>query len=87
MTEYQSNLTKIQDVPMPNATSCAPECNTRALCYTDFQPNFNPKYLLENVIISGAGNDARKSWRKEVRKPAAADAQGYRDFKVLYEVR
>lgn len=52
---YESELAKLQ-VPMPEkALYCyAEECAQKPMCYTDFEPHYNPKQLLKGLILPTA---------------------------------
>lgn len=83
---YRAELDRLQPQILPPATFCAPECNTRALCYTDYLPNWNPSHLLDQVIIaSSIATSPDKGWVK-VSKGSRDASMGYLDIKMVYEV-
>ena len=85
-TAYRAELDRLQPQILPPATFCAPECNTRALCYTDYLPNWNPSHLLDRVIVaSSIATSPDKGWVK-VSKGSRDANMGYLDIKIVYEV-
>ena len=84
---YRIELDRLQPQLLPPAQHCAPECNTRAICYTDYLPNWNPAHLLDRVIVaSSIATSPEKGWVK-VAKASRDEKMGYQDIKIVYEVR
>lgn len=52
LSVYELELNKLQ-VPMPEkALYCYPEeCAQKPMCYTDFEPHYNPKQLLKGLLL------------------------------------
>jgi hypothetical protein len=85
---YQAELDLLQPQTLPPAHHCAPECNTPAVCYTDYEPNYNPSHLLSNVIVGRSNTtlSLATDWIRVSR--GSRDARlNYKDIKIVYEVR
>lgn len=58
------------------------------MCYTDYEPNWNPFHLLNNVIVgdSNASTSLENDWVR-VSRGSRDERLGYKDIKIVYEVR
>lgn len=84
---YQAELDHLQPQTLPPAHHCAYECNTPAVCYTDYEPNYNPSHLLNNIIVgrANATDSLATDWVRVSR--GSRDARlNYKDIKIVYEV-
>jgi hypothetical protein len=63
------------------------EAEYQAQCYTDYEPHFNPKNLLEKIII---GNTSESGWVYTVKHhdySGEAAKYGYQDRRPCYEAK
>jgi len=90
IARYQQQLDALQTPYPKKPLYCGEDCDYRPLCYTDYQPNYNPKYLLNSIFVGTT--PPKNSW-KVVFKPGAnganpleSSAWGYLDTRPCFEV-
>ena len=67
---------------------CDKVCEERPICYTDFEPNYNPARKLNKVLLQPAKNDEKHWNRVQFKKdvPGLANQKyGWLDRRPLYE--
>ena len=70
---YELELSKLQ-VPMPEkALYCYPEeCAQKPMCYTDFEPHYNPKQLLKGLVLPSKKQSTNSSSSSSVPSATVA---------------
>ena len=79
---YLKKLEKLQK-PMPEKPMfCSPDCDTKPQCYTNFEPHYNSKRLLTNLVV---GSHEGWNWVRKAGSAQSMDKYGYLDFRPCYE--
>jgi hypothetical protein len=84
---YKAELDFLQP-PLGDPTFCDKVCESRPICYTDFEPNYNPEKKLSKVLLLPARDSADSPrWnRVQFKKDTTDDAKyGWLDRRPLYE--
>ncbi len=79
LLEYTVALDKLQS-PVPEPIVCHPECSYTPVCHTDFEPHFNDKFYLHDIVIGD-----HPGW--ELHQPRISDDDirfGYKDRRPLF---
>lgn len=51
LLEYSATLARLQSGTLKSPSYCSKLCESRPLCYTDFEPNYNPDKKLDKVLL------------------------------------
>ena len=82
--EYASDLRALQpEIPATMANKDATYGNTPPTCYTDFEPHYNTKYLLEDIIVYNDGWDYSPGLENKIQEKKT---YGYLDIRPMYIV-
>ena len=79
---YLKKLQKLQK-PMPEKPMfCSPDCDTKPLCYTNFEPQYNDARRLTNLVV---GEHEGWSWVRKAGSATSMEKYGYLDYRPCYE--
>ena len=86
--KYQNELSKLL-VPIPDAKTCSTSCHCRKdcetlpVCYTNYEPHFNPNYTLNEILVG------KTTWSHVFKVGVGPDPGrfGYKDNRLSYELR
>ena len=82
---YQDKLKKLQTKMPEKPLHCSPDCDVQPQCFTNFEPHYNPKFRLSDIVVGG-----HDGW-KYVAKPGSMSSVidgvdwGYKDRRPCYE--
>ncbi len=80
--QYLEKLKALQK-PMPEKPlHCAPDCTTRPLCYTNFEPQYNDNLKLTSLVV---GKHEGWTWSRKDGSAKLAQKYGYLDYRPCYE--
>ena len=80
--EYQSVLDVLQPPMTDTVLHCHSECETRPTCWTNYEPHFNDKFFLDELVVG-----THEGWSKHTGKVTDDHIKyGYLDIKHFYQV-
>jgi hypothetical protein len=86
--EYRSKLSSLQPDNFGSPSFCGKICLSRPICYTDFEPNYNPSRKLSNILVQ-AEFTLNSMWnRMQYKKDVPGlsnNKAGYLDRRPVYE--
>jgi len=90
---YQEELDKLQAIVPERALYCYPEeCAQKPMCYTNYEPHYNPKQLLSAILlpVSNMTSSDSPGWisvRKNGQGASDDPKYGHMDKRTVYVVR
>jgi hypothetical protein len=82
--EYRAKLKKLQKPIPEKPLFCAPDCNTKPLCYTNFEPQYNFQLRLTDLVV---GDHEGWVWVRKSGSANNAEKYGYLDVRPCYETK
>lgn len=80
--EYQAILDELQPPMTETILHCHNECETKPTCWTNYEPHYNDKYFLDELVVG-----THEGWSKHSGKLTDEHAiYGYLDKKHFYQV-